>query len=153
MVHIAGSDNIEADHESRIKANIEWELPQKDFERLSRDLGSFEIYLFASMLAHKLYHYASGGSNPFPKHIDALSFDWCDSTLSLLLVCVCLLVEGVTAGGTRHDADTLLDCTTLAAQVAEGGENQPAGENNTTEPDRQFPMEPRAWTIYKDSYL
>lgn len=75
-VHIAGVDNSEADHESRIKANTEWELPQEVFNRLDDDLGPFEIDLFASRLAHKLDKYASWIPDPFAAHIDAFSFDW-----------------------------------------------------------------------------
>lgn len=74
--HIAGIDNTEADHESRVRANIEWELPQDTFEILNASLGPFEIDLFAPRLAHKLTRYASWLPDPFAEIFDAFSCDW-----------------------------------------------------------------------------
>lgn len=75
-VHIPGVDNVEADHESRVKENLEWELPQNVFENLQRDFGPFEIDLFASRTAHKLKRYVFWLPDPFAEDVDALSISW-----------------------------------------------------------------------------
>lgn len=75
-VHIPGIDNVEADRKSRVKENLEWELPQELFEEIQRDLGPFEIDLFASGTAHKLRRYISWLLDPFAEDVDALSISW-----------------------------------------------------------------------------
>lgn len=34
MVHLPGVDNVEADHESRLKETTEWSLDQTDFDEI-----------------------------------------------------------------------------------------------------------------------
>lgn len=50
VVHIPGVDNVEADHESRIKPNVQWEIPEGVFDSIEKLLGPFDIDLFASRL-------------------------------------------------------------------------------------------------------
>lgn len=75
-VHIPGIENIEADPESRIKPNLEWELPHDIFEKINRELGYFDIDLFTSRLKHKIERYCSWLPDPFAEEINAFSFSW-----------------------------------------------------------------------------
>lgn len=77
-VHIPGIENVEADHKSRIKPNIEWELPNEIFLQLENQFGEFDIDLFASRITHKIPQYCSWLPDPVAKQIDAFSFSWKD---------------------------------------------------------------------------
>ena len=58
--HIPGSQNIEADTESRVfKTSTEWSLSTPVFEDINTKWGSFDIDLFASRLNFKVPCYAS----------------------------------------------------------------------------------------------
>lgn len=75
-VHLAGVGNTEADHESRVKANIERELPQDVFDKIPGELGPFDIDVFASRTAHKLSRFIGGLPDPFAENVDAFSVSW-----------------------------------------------------------------------------
>lgn len=69
---------MEADHESRITANTEWELPWEIFEKILIKFGPLDFDLFASRISHKLPRYASWLPDPFAEKVNAFTFDWKD---------------------------------------------------------------------------
>ena len=75
--HIQGSQNIEADTESRVfKASTEWSLSTPVFEDINTKWGSFDIDLFASRLNFKVPCYVSWRPDPGAKFVDAFYINW-----------------------------------------------------------------------------
>lgn len=77
-VHIPGVENQEADHESRVTSNTEWEIPEETFKGILKQFGPLDIDLFASRISHKLPRYVSWLPDPYAENIDAFSFPWGD---------------------------------------------------------------------------
>lgn len=75
-VHIPVVDNQEADHESRVTVNTEWELPGEVFQDIQKTLGPIEMDLLASRISHKLPRYVSWLPDPFAEKVNAFSFCW-----------------------------------------------------------------------------
>ena len=75
--HIPGSQNVEADAESRVfNLSAEWSLSLPVFADITRGWGSFDIDLFASRLNYKVPCYVSWRPDPDAKFIDAFYMDW-----------------------------------------------------------------------------
>ena len=71
--YIPGVKNTEADHESRLKYNTEWALPQKVFNLLQKKWGPFSCDLFASFLTFKMKPFVSWTPAPGALYVDAFS--------------------------------------------------------------------------------
>ena len=80
-VHLPGTENVEADKESRRKRYPEWFLNRDVFQELNKIMGPFSIDLFASRTAHQLDKYVSWKPDPGAWKVDALSFDWTDENM------------------------------------------------------------------------
>ena len=75
--HIPGSQNIEADKESRVfNLSTEWSLSLPVFHDISNKWGPFDIDLFASRLNYKVDCYVSWRPDPKAKFIDAFYMQW-----------------------------------------------------------------------------
>jgi hypothetical protein len=75
--HIPGSQNVEADAESRVfNLSTEWSLSLPVFADIARRWGSFDIDLFASRLNYKVPCYVSWRPDPDAKFIDTFYMDW-----------------------------------------------------------------------------
>ena len=79
--HICGTDNVVADHFSRMHADpTDFALSQLTFDYLSRQFHVFpSIDLFASRLTNKLPCFVSWKLDPLAWTCDAFSFSWSDS--------------------------------------------------------------------------
>ena len=93
--HIPGSQNTEADKESRVlKGSTEWSLSQKVFNTIKEHWGMFDIDLFASRLNFKVPLYVSWRHDPGAKFINAFLMDWkppffyAFPTFSLIATCL-----------------------------------------------------------------
>lgn len=75
--YINTKDNVEADQESR-KANpdIEWQLPNTEFQKIVSLFGTPEIDLFASRTNAKCKTYVSWKQDPDAFTVDAFTLDW-----------------------------------------------------------------------------
>ena len=77
--HLPGSQNIEADRESRIfHDNTEWMLDSNIFLVISDRLGKSNIDLFASRLNNQIFPYVSWKPDPGALFIDAFYCNWAD---------------------------------------------------------------------------
>lgn len=75
--HIPGSDNIQADKESRaLRDSTEWSLSQEAFNAIHDRWGPFDIDLFASRLNFKVPQYVSWRPDPGAQFINAFFMDW-----------------------------------------------------------------------------
>ena len=75
--HIPGSDNIQADKESRaLRDSTEWSLSQEAFNAIHDRWGPFDIDLFASRLNFKVPQYVSWRPDPGAQFINAFLMDW-----------------------------------------------------------------------------
>jgi len=77
VTHIPGSDNIQADKESRaLRDSTEWSLSQEVFNAIHDRWGPFDIDLFASRLNFKVPQYVSWRPDPGAQFINAFFMDW-----------------------------------------------------------------------------
>ena len=75
--HIPGSENIEADKESRaLRDSTEWSLSQEVFNAIQERWGPFDIDLFASRLNFKVPQYVSWRPDPGAHFINPFFMDW-----------------------------------------------------------------------------
>ena len=75
--HIPGSENIEADKESRaLRDSTEWSLSQEVFNAIQERWDPFDIDLFASRLNFKVPQYVSWRPDPGAHFINAFFVDW-----------------------------------------------------------------------------
>ena len=75
--HIPGSENIQADKESRVlKESTEWSLSQEVFTALEDRWGMFDTDLFASRLNFKVPQYVSWRPDPGAQFINAFLMNW-----------------------------------------------------------------------------
>lgn len=73
--YINTKENVEADSESR-KINIEWELSQKAFQKITSCFGTPEVDLFASRINNKCRNFVSWKRDPEAMAIDAFTLNW-----------------------------------------------------------------------------
>ena len=74
--HLAGVENTEADHESRVyKDWSNWRFNPRLFHTLSQVWGPFEIDLFADHLNCQVYRFVSWKPNP-AEAVDAFQVNW-----------------------------------------------------------------------------
>ena len=74
---VAGTINIEADHESRVFSDrIEWMLDTHVLRKITQALGVPDIDLFASRLNAQLKTFASWKSDPEASYVDAFTLTW-----------------------------------------------------------------------------
>ena len=77
IAHIPGSENDIADYKSRnFQDNLEWEVKQKNFQKICRVFGTPDVDLFASRLNRKVETYVAWNPEPGAWRIDAFSFKW-----------------------------------------------------------------------------
>ena len=75
--HLPGSQNIEADHESRhFNDRTEWMLHKSSFKKIVQTFGRPSIDIFASRLNTQLDRYISWLPDPNAEAIDAFTLDW-----------------------------------------------------------------------------
>ena len=76
-VHIPGTENIEADRQSRIfDEHTEWSLEDTTFNQICKTFFTPSIDLFASRLNHKVDSYVSWHPDPGALAVDAFSQNW-----------------------------------------------------------------------------
>lgn len=76
-VHLPGSENVEADWESRLdRHQIEWKLDPDIFQAISSALGGCDLDLFASRVNAQLEKYVSWQADPSAFAVDAFSLNW-----------------------------------------------------------------------------
>ena len=76
-VHTPGSDNREADFESRnFSENTEWMLNPRLFKIICKMWGEPHIDLFASRLNNQVQNYVSWFPDPNAQFVDAFSLNW-----------------------------------------------------------------------------
>ena len=84
IAHIPGSQNTLADFMSRnFSDNIEWEISDKNFNRICKMFGKPQVDMFASRLNNKLPCYVSWAPDPGAWEIDAFTLSWTDHFLYL----------------------------------------------------------------------
>ena len=75
--HIPGSQNAEADKQSRVfNVSTEWSLCTKVFEDIKKLWGKFDVDLFASRLNSKIPYYVSWRPDPNAMFVNALYMNW-----------------------------------------------------------------------------
>lgn len=75
--YISSEDNYIADSESRIiSTETEWELNASAFDKILRQLGPFDIDLFATYANTKCDSFCSWLPDPFSVAVDAFTVDW-----------------------------------------------------------------------------
>ena len=78
-VHIPGTENIEADKQSRIfDEHTEWSLRDTTFDQICKKFFTPTIDLFASRLNHKVDSYVSWHPDPGAIAVDAFTQNWAD---------------------------------------------------------------------------
>lgn len=78
--HLPGSQNVEADKESRVfHDNTEWMLDSYIFNLVCKRLGEVDIDLFASRLNKQIVPYVSWRPDPGALFIDAFSSNWANN--------------------------------------------------------------------------
>ena len=81
-VHIPGSENVDADFESRnCSSSYEWCLDHSVFSLIMKRLGPCHVDLFASRLNYRLPKYVSRYPDPGACAVDAFYFDWSSDRL------------------------------------------------------------------------
>lgn len=77
--HIPGTDNIEADKESRtFNEDLEWSISIEVFTRITKTFPGLSVDLFASRLNYKLPKFVTRRPEPNAFAIDAFSLTWSD---------------------------------------------------------------------------
>lgn len=77
--YIASADNVIADRESRsTDADTEWSLSDQAFDIIAKELGPFDMDLFASLLNTKCDSYVSWIPDPGSLAVDAFTLSWKD---------------------------------------------------------------------------
>ena len=75
--HLAGTQNITADRESRVmRDRSDWMLCPQIFDKINTLLGPLQVDLFASRLTHQLQNYVSWRPDPEAMATDAFTLDW-----------------------------------------------------------------------------
>ena len=75
--YIRSENNTEADQASRVyQHDLEWSIPDDQFEKICQKWGSPEIDLFASRLNHRVPKYCSWRPDPHAYAVDAFGIDW-----------------------------------------------------------------------------
>ena len=75
--HVPGAQNVSADKLSRhLNLQLEWQVSNSVFQKISACFGSPEIDLFASRITALLPDYVSWKPDPMAKYIDAFKIDW-----------------------------------------------------------------------------
>ena len=75
--HVPGAQNVSADELSRhLNLQLEWQVSNSVFQKISACFGSPEIDLFASRITALLPDYVSWKPDPMAKYIDAFKIDW-----------------------------------------------------------------------------
>ena len=79
-VHLPGSENVEADVESRTSSDLEWKLDLFVFQDILSCLGQRDVDLFASRGNAQLQRYVSWLPDPDAYAFDAFGLNWSEFT-------------------------------------------------------------------------